>query len=71
MPALFHTPKVQQLESSPEIAPPELKSETAKNEADAKRQKLKDARRVQTILSGGAVDETQKAIDGQSWQATA
>lgn len=66
MPALFSTPKVEKVEQTPAIEPAELKAETAKVDAEKERERLKAARKVQTILAGGAEDLKQKEIDGQS-----
>lgn len=68
MPALFTTPKVERVEDTPAVEPPELKAEKAKIEADKAKEKAKAARRVATILTGpgGVEEETQKALDGQS-----
>lgn len=68
MPALFVNPKAPKVEDTPSIEPPELKAEKAKIEADTKKEKLKAARRVQTILTGpgGVEEEVEKALDGQS-----
>lgn len=67
MPALFTTPKVQKVEETPAVKPPELKAETAKIDADKEKERLKAARRVQTILTGpGIEDETEKKLNGQA-----
>lgn len=68
MPALFSTPKVQKVEETPAVKPPELKAEDSKIAADKEKERLKAARRVQTILTGpgGVEDETEKKLNGQA-----